>query len=289
MGGGASLASSASWAVGSLLFRRLGEDVSPAALNLGKGLLSIIYLGVSLCVVGVDPMDARSFWFLGASGIIGITIGDTLFFAALIRLGPRLTVVLGLLGPVFTVLLARGLLSEPLGAATWGGIALTVVGSTLVSLAALEPEGGRPKEFACGAMLAILASLAMACSNFLCKVGVAQTSALQGTFVRMGFAVVVLAVGGVAGSRWREWLAPFKVAEIRNLTLVSSGVVVFGGFFLSLLSLKYIGISVAAALGSTEPLFILILTAGLHGHRVSLLEGLGALGAVAGVALIFAG
>ena len=51
-------------------------------------------------------------------------------------------------------------------------------------------------------------------------------------------------------------------------------IVVFGGFWLSLLSLKHLDASLAGALGSTAPLFILPVAAILLGEKISLKAGL---------------
>ena len=94
LGALAALASAASWAVGSILFRKIGDEIEPLAMNLGKGLIGLVLLSGVLLVVGVEPLDSTSLGFLVLSGLIGIALGDTLFFMALVRLEPRLTLLL---------------------------------------------------------------------------------------------------------------------------------------------------------------------------------------------------
>ncbi|GAH50516.1 unnamed protein product, partial [marine sediment metagenome] len=66
-------------------------------------------------------------------------------------------------------------------------------------------------------------------------------------------------------------------------------IVVFGGFWLSLLALKYIDASIASTLNSTTPLFILPMVAIILKEKVSIQAILGAAIAVGGIALIFMG
>jgi drug/metabolite transporter (DMT)-like permease len=63
----------------------------------------------------------------------------------------------------------------------------------------------------------------------------------------------------------------------------------FGGFWLSLFSLKYVDASIASTLNATTPLFILPLVAIMLRERISLRAFLGAVIVVGGVALILRG
>ena len=76
-----------------------------------------------------------SWWCLGASGVIGLTIGDQFLYRALVDAGPRISTLVMTVAPaLLTALLAWPVLDEPL---TWlaiigmlltlGGIAWVVV------------------------------------------------------------------------------------------------------------------------------------------------------------------
>lgn len=283
----AALGSALAWAAGSVLFRGIGDDLSPAAMNFGKGILSLVYLGAALALVGLAPMDRATCITLGCSAILGIAVGDTLFFAALVRLGPRLTVLGGTLGPVLTVALAAIFLHERLTLGAQSGIALTLTGVTLVStLSGARAEPTPHGDRRAGLILITLAALCMAGATILAKVGVAHTDALQATFVRMLWSVVALGTWGSATRSMPGWLEPYRKPAVLRGMLIAGLVVVFGGFFLSLLALKYVDASVATALGATEPLLVLPMTL-RHGIRP--VDIVGALCGSAGVILIVAG
>ena|SRR6185312_1762781 len=75
----AALGSAASWAVGSVLFKLLGEKLEPIPLTFAKGVAGVIMLGIALAFVGVRGIDFHSLLLLTLSGVLGIAIGDTFF------------------------------------------------------------------------------------------------------------------------------------------------------------------------------------------------------------------
>ncbi len=283
----ASLGCAASWAVGSILFRKIGDDVSPLGMNLGKGLIGLVLLGLALAVVGVEPVDRRSLVYLGISGLVGIGLGDTFFFMALVRLNPRLTLLLATVGQVFTVLLAVVILGERPSLLGWAGIAIVLAGVTWVMAERLpeddQEQRGRRIQ---GIVWGLLASLCMAAGILTAKVGVADVPSLQATWIRLAAGMVGLVAWGLVRRQLGQWLGPFRDLSLLRSILVAVLVIVFGGFWLSLLSLKCIDASVATILTSTEPLFVLPLVAIFLKEKVSLRAVLGAVVAVGGVVAI---
>src|SRR4051794_12234893 len=108
----AALGSSASWALGTLLFRNLCKDVAPLPLTLGKALISIVLFTAVLAVRGFHPLESDVLRELALSGVIGIAIGDSLFFAALRELKAHMLVGLMMVSPVLTIALAMIFLGE---------------------------------------------------------------------------------------------------------------------------------------------------------------------------------
>src|SRR5450830_1420406 len=105
VGMAAALGSAASWAVGSVLFKMLGDKLQPIPLTFAKGVVGAIMLGLALIFVGPRSIEVLPLLLLTLSGSLGIAIGDTFFFMALRNLGAHTIVVLLTLGQVLTVLL----------------------------------------------------------------------------------------------------------------------------------------------------------------------------------------
>jgi len=81
IGAAAALGSAASWAVGSVLFKMLGDKLEPVALTFAKGLLGVVMLGAALLFVGFQPVKYDAILLLTFSGLLGIAIGDTFFLS----------------------------------------------------------------------------------------------------------------------------------------------------------------------------------------------------------------
>ncbi|WP_286194013.1 DMT family transporter, partial [Synechococcus sp. CCAP 1479/10] len=127
----AALAAAFCWAFSSLLWRRLPTSLSAARLNLLKNLLAVALL-LPLALVMPWQMAPRSLVLLALSGVLGIALGDTLFFAALRRLGTRRTLTIDAGGPAVTSLAGVALLGEVPRPAQWLGIALITLAVLLV-------------------------------------------------------------------------------------------------------------------------------------------------------------
>ncbi len=285
---GVSLVSAASWALGSILWRRLGDEISPVTMNLSKGLIGSLLLG--LCLLGTQTVSlaGRPLLFLAASGVIGISVGDTFFFKALMQLGPRLTSLLGTLYPVSIALAATALLGERPSAIAWSGILLTTGGVAWV-LWERPPGTRREGKRALGLWYASLAIASTTVAVLLAKVGVAAVPALQAALIRLAAGTAGLVLWGCASGDLTGWLAPLRRGHVLGRVLVAVTVVVFGGFWLSLLALKHIDASVAGTLNATAPIFVLPMAMILLGERVSLRSFLGTALSIGGVGLLFAG
>jgi drug/metabolite transporter (DMT)-like permease len=286
LGSLAALASASAWAFTSILFRRLGEDVSPLGMNLGKGIIGILFLGFALLLFGTEPLDSRTLMTLGASGLLGIALGDTLFFKGLIYLGPRLMLLLGTLGPALTIILAVIFLKERPTVLDWMGILLTFMGVTWV-LWERAPRQELRANWSAGIRCALLSVLCTSIGIILAKVGVETISALTATFIRLSGGLVGLIFWGGISREMKNWLAPFRNPRLLRLLLFTVLVAIFGGFWLFLVALKYIDASIATILNSTTPLFILPMAAFMLKEKVSSRAVLGAMVAVGGIVLIF--
>ena len=283
LGALAALASGAAWALGSILFRSLADQTSALGLNLAKGLLGLVYLGAALTWVGLSPMDIRSTVFLALSGIIGIAVGDTLFFMALVRLEPRRTVLLATVGQVLTVVLALLVLSERPSPLAWLGILIVIGGVTWVMSEQADNGGETSKA---GSWLGVGAATCMSVGVILAKIGVSAVPALQATTVRMAAGMAGLLIVGLTRGTLRSWLSPLCTRAHLTRLAWADVVIIGGGFYLSMLALELTDATLASVLCATEPLFVLPLAVWLLKEKISLRAGLGAGIAVGGVALI---
>lgn len=281
----AALGAGAAWALGAVLFKGLADRVPPLGLTFVKGALGLLLLGGLLWLDTASPVDSRTGLLLGVSGLLGIALGDTFFFATLQTWPAHLVVLLALGGQALVVLLATLFLHESPSAAAWAGMALIALGIGLATLR--RAEGKSAPLSRRGWIFGLLSVAAMSSSVLIAKVGLNTSSALQATFIRLAWGTGGSLVLGLVMGGTRDWWTPFKEARLRWELLAAVVVGTVGGFYLFHLGLKNIDASIANTLTATEPLLILPLAALLLGERVQPRAVLGAVVAVVGVGLLY--
>lgn len=280
----AALGSAFSWAVGAILFKRLGEQISPLGLTLAKGSISAIFLAVILVLTQYEGVERKSLLLLILSGLLGISVGDTLFFAALQDLGAHALVVLSTLGEVLTILLAVFFLGERHNFTTWIGIIFVISGIAVVLQAKLTEEQQR-SSFR-GIILGLLSVLSMSVSIIIAKEALASISAIQATFIRMVSGTLGIFFLGITTQQLGGWMVPLRDVKLVTHLLLSVCFITFGGFWLSLVSLKYVDVSIANTLNTTDPIFVLLLAAIFLHEKITLKAVIGTILTMGGIILL---
>ncbi len=305
------LAAAASWAVGSLLFARIGRRVAPGAMNLGKCVAASIVL--SLARVALAPWlggvvgRADGALLLAVSGLVGLTIGDTAHFGALVAIGVQRAILLLASAPVFAAIGGALFLGERVAGREALGIGLTLAGIALVVTGRphrTRNEGGSTHEAAerapgaaggsgearwrRGVALGVVAALGQAGGSLLSRkamlLGTDPLAAAAGRLIvgAVGLVVVARVTGHLrpwAGDlgRDRSW------AKVAGASLIGT----VGGIWLAQLGLAYTSSTgVASTLLATSPIFALPL-AHFAGHERITARGVaGTLLAIGGVVLL---
>jgi len=285
----AAVATALCWAFTGIFFAEAARRIGALRVNLLRLPIALVLLSGALLATGTTfaTLDARRVGLLAASGIVGLTIGDLALFAALVRIGPRLAALLMALAPVFATLAGAVGLRELPGPLGLAGMAVTLAG---VGWVVLERRDGQahPFEHRGAIALGVIAAACQGIGLVLAKAGMAgEVPPLAATWVRMGVAtaamwLLALAAGRTAG------LAIVDGAR-RGAMPVLGGAVSgpFVGVWLSLIAARYTDVGVAATLMATTPVLIIPLVMFTEGYRPSLRAVLGALVAIAGVALLF--
>ncbi len=124
------------WAGGVILFKKSGEAFSPISLNIYKSIVAFILVVFTMLffrIPFVPDKPVNDWLLLAASGFIGITLSDILFFMALNRLGAGVMAIVECLYLPCVIFFSFILLGEHLSVgAVIGGImvlAAIVVGS----------------------------------------------------------------------------------------------------------------------------------------------------------------
>ena len=282
----AALGSAFCWALSAILFRQVGDSLSAAAMNWWKGVIALALLSMILLPDLPGFQFEASYYRLAASGLLGILVGDTLYFMALIRLGPRITLLLGTLIPVVTACVAVVLFDDRLTWSGWAGLLLTLSGVGWV-LWTSSQGGTSRKQWKTGLFFGLGFILANALAIILTKQGVESFSAEEATWVRTLWAVMALGLYGMVGARFGGWVVPLKSRLLRGRLIAAALIGAFLGTWLSVLALKFTFASVAAALNSTSPIFVIPLMLLFYREKPAAQAVFGTLIAVTGVAVYF--
>ena len=286
LGATSALGSAFCWALAAILFRKVGGQMSAVGINLSKGIIAFACLGFLMLVTEIVTVDAQSMVLLALSGIIGICLGDTLYFSTLMRLGPRVTLLVGSLIPIIAGLIAVVFLGERINVFSTIGIGLTIIGIVLV-LWEQAPADSSLTKWKVGLFFGLLFVFSEAIGIIFTKMGVQEIPSMQATFIRQTAAIMGLSFWGLAAGSLLNWLEPLKEKKIRLRIYVASLIGAFLGTWLSVFALKHTYASVAAALNSTSPLFVLPLLMLITHEKISKRAFIGATITVIGIAEYF--
>src|SRR5260370_9334037 len=97
------------------------------AMTFIKSLAGALLLLILLFMIGWTRPQSSALGWLALSGVLGISAGDTFFFAALQRLGAHQLIIIMMLVPAVTVLMAVLLMGVLSSILAWFGVGLLYV------------------------------------------------------------------------------------------------------------------------------------------------------------------
>lgn len=279
------------WALSVVIYARLGQTIPPLVLNLSKGVFAIAFIAITLTVQGnysPTDMNGLSLGFLLLSGILGIGLGDTFYFAALNHLGARRTLLLEALTPPLSALIALIVLQEALSIGAWLGILLTVLGVSWVISERVPGSDHQAINPFRGVCFALVSVLGQANGAVLTRAALAGTaiSPLWSTLLRLIGCVLVLLVWIPFQKPSQLGLQPLQSRKLLGIIAITAFFSTYLGIVLQQTALKYTATGIAQALLATSPLFVLPIAIGM-GEAVSPRSFLGVLVALGGIGLLF--
>jgi drug/metabolite transporter (DMT)-like permease len=285
----AALSAALLWAISSVIYIRLGLKIPPLQLNFYKGIIAIALIVVTLIIQGAafEDLSSSTTALLSLSGIVGIGLGDTAYFAALNSLGARRTLLLETSSPPIGALLALIFIGEQLTYSTWCGILLTILGIAWV-ISERNPVD-KLSVSRQGILWGILAAIAQATGAVISRYALIQSdiSPLESTLIRLVGGTVIIVVGllflPTAVNQTSKW-------QLSTRTLGIIAIAAFGstylGIWLQQISLKFAPTGIAQTFLATSPLFILPIVA-WQGEKISLRAIVGVVISLGGIAMIF--
>lgn len=283
------------WAIGSVVWSKVGKRIPPLELNFLKGAIAIGFLGVTIFLTGesLPAIDPLAFWLLFLSGVIGIAIADTALFAALNSLGARRTLLLKILTSPLVALIALVLLQETLSVAAWCGIFLTLLGVAWVVSERVPGTNGKEVYFWQGILWALVSTFGDAIAAILSRTALTQTTInpLWSTLIRLATGSLLLIIWIVIKNYKIKENPIQQYKSVINIQLwliiiLTAFAGTYLGIWLQQISLKFAPAGIAQTLTATSPLFVLPIAA-WQGEKVTLRAFAGVLLALIGITLLF--
>ncbi len=284
------------WACATWIYGQFGHRFSAMQLNIIKGLIASVMM---LLVMPFIPMpefelSANHFWILAISGIIGIAIGDSAYFAALKRIGANKTLLLESLAPPLSGVLALMFLGAALTLQSWLGVVITTLAVTFVvfqpsnSVSDDSTNQAQWSGIGYGLVASVCQASGVVISHYALVAG--DIPPLLGALIRLtiGVFAVMMIIPFVENKPYSSIKRDlWEMTKLDKLWLLSA---IFVGTFLALwlqqIALKNANPAIAQTLIATSPVFILVIYA-LKGEKVSKQSLIGTLAAVGGISLFF--
>ncbi len=250
------------WAIAVCLFKKSGETMRPMSLNLFKNCMGVAFFAITLAILRqplIIPAPPRDYILVILSGVVGMTVADTLFLSSLNKIGASLWGLVDCLYTPSVIVLAFFLLGERLEWSSLVGASFIVSAILIASLNIRELKELRSSGIASGVLQGVGAILLMAFGAVIMKpvleagrplVWVTQMRLIAGT------------VGLVALALFRRdrWAVFAKMWPGRGWKYTLPGA--FLGPYVTILlwvaGMKYIQVSVAAMLNQLSVFFIFI-------------------------------
>ena len=263
------------WAVAVILFRKSGEKVTPVVLNLFKDVTGLILLCITMAILSVEffPADqsAGDWIILLVSGVIGIGIADTLFFASLNRLGAGRSAIVDCLYSPFVILCSLVHLDESFGPLL---IVAMVMMVSAIFIGTWQPEQlDKPedkRQLKIGVILGVISMACMAIGISMAKPVLDRSDPWWATTVRMVSGTALLAVIVAFTSRRKEFLKVFRPSSLWKVTIPAAVTGAYLAVFFWIAGMKYTETTTASILNQSSNVFVIFLAALFLKERLTL-------------------
>ena len=285
------------WTINSILFASAGKKIGSLSVNAYRILMAVGFLGITHIIFlgSLLPTASSEQWFwIGLSGIVGLGIGDFGLFAAFVIIGPRRSVLIMSLSPIFAALGAYFILGEILSPLIITGIAVTLIGVIIVILEKEENSDEKSiskKLKTWGVFLAFIGAIGQGIGLVFAKKGMwldpsIMMNPLSVSFVRLIMGALFIWTCVVVMRRLPEVRKALKSKKGMGHTAAGAFIGPFIGVTLSMIAVAYTQAGIAQTLMSLMPVFIIPAIWVLYKQKTSWRGVLGAIVAVIGVAIL---
>jgi drug/metabolite transporter (DMT)-like permease len=288
----AGLATSLFWSITVFIFTAAGRMVGSQVTNRIRLVFALIYLMILNAFLYGEPLPVSAepsrWWWLGVSGLIGLTIGDAFLFQAFVAAGARLGSMLLSLAPIFGAFIAWFFLGETLTSLQIAGIVFALTGISWVIVSHEEPVSihGNLK---LGILFGVLGAFCQALGLVLSKQGLLGGFApFKAGLMRMIVATITIWSWTALAGKTRKTFTAIR-EKPRAVGLLALGALMGPvlGVSMSLVAVQNAEVGVASTLMALPPVIVLPISHFVFKEKVSWQAVLGTGLAITGVAVLF--
>ena len=292
----AALLTALCWTVTAMAFESAGKRVGALSLNLIRLLIGLAFLAVYNAIIhdGFLPVANGYQWFwLALSGVVGFVLGDLFLFEAFILIGARISMLIMALVPPITALIGWITLGEIMSGMEFLGMGVTLLGIFLVLAKKRDPVKEKPVKrlhpgpLMLGSLLALGGAVGQAAGLVLSKKGMQDMNAFEATQIRIMAGVVGFTLVITLFRRWKHFRRALTDLKAMKTITLGSFFGPFLGVSFSLLAVQHTDTGVAATLMALTPVMIIPAAMLFYKERIHIMEILGAIISISGVALFF--
>lgn len=294
----AAIITSAMWTLNSILFTTAGKKIGSISVNAYRIIAAVIFLSITHVILygSLIPIQSNEQWlWIGISGIIGLGIGDFGLFAAFVIIGPRRSLLIMSLSPIFAAVLAFNILNETLSYFTIIGMIITILGVVTVLIEKQEnsfEEIITNKQKIWGIILAIIGAIGQGTGAVFAKKGIyidpsLVVNPLSTTLIRMIAASIFIWITIIIAGKLPELKKAIKNKKGMQSTIAGAFLGPFIGVTFSMIAVTYTEIGVAQTLMSLMPVMIIPIIWILYRQKTNIRGIIGAIIAIIGVSILF--
>ncbi len=276
------------WAISTNIYKSQSDEATPLAISALKMWAALAVMSVIVILpFRTTPfyMPLNSLLFLIASVTTGLVVGDLVYLMSQERIGVSYAFPIANIYPISTYIIALFLLNEELILSRFAGVIIAVIGVTFISReqAVKKKEEGVITSDLFGLGLAFLAALCWSMGSVFLQLGVQDVDPIDANFARMlfgGAIFIPLFLGAVKNGM------PIPTKRATKIVMGAGFLGMTMGSLLYTYTVKLIGASISALLGSISPLFALPISIIFLKEKFTKKSLLGVLLTVIGVILV---
>jgi len=280
------------YAENSIIYSYLGNKVSTRA-TVHVRLWIAVPIIVAMALIGegnfFGQASLSNYLILLLSGVLGYFFCDSFSFWAFTNIGPREAMVIMTLNPIFNTILSYLFFKEVLTVIQLFAILITLSGVIILILNQnKESDIKKKKNKTKGVIFALLAAVFQATSNILAKGALSDLGPLSTNAIRMIGGLIAASIFAIFFRKeFKKDFISFNGKKNLSLLLIAtiSGPVI--GMSLLLTSFNYSPVGLVTAIVQISPIFILLYELIFLKKHIKLLEIIGTIISVVGVAMMF--